>query len=156
MTRFRNFADAGAQLETVLHAEVGDVGTWVWCPIAPNGVAVLAGMQVQDIPVAPLIVERSDDGAVVLPPPPELIEGRCAIVVDDGVETGTVARAAAGVLRELRPATLILAVPVCSREAMADLQHRYDRIVAVDRPLVRRDLRWHYEEMGSGPVNHLT
>ena len=39
----------------------------------------------------------------------------------------------------------MLAVPVCPRDAVADLRGRYDDIVALDRPLVRRSLRWHDE-----------
>ena len=71
--------------------------------------------------------------------PPEAL-----IVVDDGVETGTVARAAAATLRPLGPARLVLAVPVCSREAMSDLALRYDEILAPVTPMGRRALTWHY------------
>ena len=39
----------------------------------------------------------------------------------------------------------MLAVPVCPREALADLALRYDDVVAPVRPLVRRSLTWHYE-----------
>ena len=66
-----------------------------------------------DVDVRGLPVTRSADGAVA--EPVEGIEGRLVIVVDDGVETGTVARAAAAALRPLGPARLVLAVPVCSR-----------------------------------------
>jgi predicted phosphoribosyltransferase len=34
---------------------------------------------------------------------------------------------------------------VCPREAEAHLRHRYDRVIALERPLVRRSLRWHYD-----------
>ena len=67
-------------------------------------------------------------------------------MIDDGVETGSVARAAAIALRELKPRRLVLAVPVCSREAMAGLARLYDEIIAVDRPLGRRALAWHYDD----------
>ncbi len=72
--------------------------------------------------------------------------GRCVVVIDDGVETGTAARAAASALRESGVESLLLAVPVCPREALADLQHRYDQVVAVVRPLARRSLAWHYAD----------
>jgi predicted phosphoribosyltransferase len=64
---------------------------------------------------------------------------------DDGVETGTAARAVASALRAAGASRVVLAVPVCPREAEADLRLRFDDVVAVDRPLVRRSLRWHYE-----------
>ena len=67
------------------------------------------------------------------------------LVVDDGVETGTAARAVVAALREAGAAYVALAVPVCPREAEADLRRRYDDVIAVTKPLVRRSLRWHYD-----------
>jgi putative phosphoribosyl transferase len=156
--QFQNYSDAGAQLGALVRVNVPTDAPWVFCPVVPHGVAVLDGMASSGwpVPILPLEVERTADGARVAAPPAAQLAGRCVIVVDDGVETGTVARAAAVSLREIRPARLVLAVPVCSREAMAQLQHLYDQIVAVDRPLVRRDLRWHYDDMGPGAGQHLT
>ena len=109
----------------------------------PNGVPVAAGLrEVIDVEVRGLPVHRNDEGVVA--EPIDGIEGRLVIVVDDGVETGTVARAAAATLRPLGPARLVLAVPVCSREAMSDLALRYDEILAPVTPMGRRALTWHY------------
>ena len=69
------------------------------------------------------------------------------VVIDDGVETGTAAAAAAEVLRDAGARRLTLAVPVCPRDAEVGLLDRYDDVVAVVRPLVRRSLRWHYETL---------
>jgi uracil phosphoribosyltransferase len=145
--RFADYQDAGAHLDRVLRAQLHTQSPLTWCPIVPNGQSVLAGMNTATDPVFPIAVERTESGVVLTSPPPDELAGRCVIVVDDGVETGTVARAAAVMLRETQPASLVLAVPVCPREAIADLQHRYDQIVAVDRPMVRRDLRWHYADL---------
>lgn len=145
--RFANFRDAGEQLDAAVRVACADADRRVWCPVTPNGVAVLAGIQTGDDAVEPLVAHRSTAGVDVAGADAAVIQGACVIVVDDGVETGTVARAVAAMLRELHPVRLVLAVPVCPREAEADLQHRYDAIVAVDRPLVRRDLRWHYRDM---------
>ena len=90
-----------------------------------------------------LRADRSDEGVIVHAEAG--LAGRCVIVVDDGVETGTVARAAVAALREAGVAIVVLAVPVCPKEAMADLQNRYDRIVAVVRPMAPRSLAWHYD-----------
>ena len=94
--------------------------------------------------VLPLRVERTSDGVRLLSPPE--VSGATVLVVDDGVETGTVARAVASPLREAGAAHLNLAVPVCPREAMADLAMRYDEVIAVVTPLVRRSLAWHFDD----------
>ncbi len=94
------------------------------------------------IVVTPLITRRSESGVSVKIP--LVVTGLRVIVVDDGVETGTAARAVGAALRAGGAVHLVLAVPVCPREAEVELRTRYDDIVAVDRPLVRRSLRWHY------------
>jgi predicted phosphoribosyltransferase len=143
--RFTDLVHAGQQLADVVNRELDKPLPRMYCPIAPHGVTVAEGMGAA--PSSPLIVERSDAGVLVSPPPREVIEGACVIVVDDGVETGTVAREAAHVLAALQPGWLVLAVPVCPHEAIADLHHRYDQIIAVHKPLVRRALRWHYDHL---------
>lgn len=158
MKEFADLRDAGRKLADSIRQEI-DVSPGdglVVIAVLPNGVPVSLGVRDSlDLPdalpvrVLGLPIVRSDDGAVVADDVADLaraIGGRTAIVVDDGVETGTVARAVAGPLRAASPKRLVLAVPVCPREAMADLQHRYDDIVAVSTPLVRRDLGWHYRD----------
>lgn len=143
MKEFASLADAGRRLGAALEPRIGAWVTPTLLPVLPNGVPVAMGVrEVCALPWAALPVERGAEGVVV----PDLagVEGVTAIVVDDGVETGTVARAVAPVLRQSGVSRLVLAVPVCSREAMADLSLRYDEIVAVTTPLVRRSLAWHY------------
>jgi predicted phosphoribosyltransferase len=89
-----------------------------------------------------LRVVRSEEGVSVVDPP--YVAGREVIVIDDGVETGTAARAIALALRDQEPARLILAVPVCPRQESASLALLYDEVIAVVQPLARRSLRWHY------------
>lgn len=143
MKDFADLADAGRRLGAQLEPRIGAWVTPTLLPVLPNGVPVAVGVRdVCALPWSALPVERGE-GGVVVPHLPAL-EGVTAIVIDDGVETGTVARAVAPVLRESGVARLVLAVPVCSREVMADLVLRYDEIVAVTTPLVRRSLAWHY------------
>ena len=43
-------------------------------------------------------------------------------------------------------ASVVLAVPVCSRESLVSLQHRYDQIVALSHPMVHRSLSGHFAD----------
>lgn len=114
--------------------------------VIPNGVPVaLEICNALGIPLWPLEVERSDAGVVIAAPKQDL-KNALVIVVDDGVETGTVARAAAQTLRAAGVGELVLAVPICPRETMADLSQRYDRIIAAAMPMARRSLAWHFED----------
>lgn len=61
------------------------------------------------------------------------IEGRTAIVVDDGMATGASLRAALMGLRRFRPREIVVAVPVGSAEAVAELAGA-DEIVCPHRP----------------------
>jgi hypothetical protein len=142
---FANLVDAGRRLGPALAGAISGVADPLLLAVLPNGVPVVLGIrETLPLPVRGLPVERTADGVVVLPDP--ALAGRNVIVVDDGVETGTVARAAGRALVEAGVASVILAVPVCSRESMASLQHRYDQIVAVVRPMVHRSLAWHFAD----------
>ena len=142
MSDFADLRDAGRRLAPLVAPLLASDPLVL--AVLPNGVPVVAGLREQcEVPVAGLPVTRSHDGAVALPV--DDVAGRCIIVVDDGVETGTVARAAAAALRPLGPSRLVLAVPVCSREVLADLALRYDDVLAVVRPLGRRSLAWHFD-----------
>lgn len=150
MTDFADLADGGRHLASVLGPALANVEDAILVPAIPNGVPVVAGIRASgvarcaDLPVLGLPVRRSDAGVVI--EPVDGLAGRTAIVVDDGVETGTVARAAAGAIRASGAQAVILAVPVCPREALATLQHLYDDVVAPVRPLARRALAWHYAD----------
>ena len=144
MKSFANLSDAGEKLAELVRAEYSRSPVVVLA-VVPNGVPVALpvgrdlGVQVLALPVL-----RTDDGPMVFEVPP--VTGLHVIVIDDGVETGAVARVAAQVIAKFNPASLALAVPVCPRESMADLTQRYDQIIAIDKPLVRRSLAWHYED----------
>lgn len=65
---------------------------------------------------------------------PEKIAGRSAIVVDDGIATGTTVRAALAALRRRQPKRLILAVPVGLEMTVAELNSEVDDLVCLQRP----------------------
>jgi putative phosphoribosyl transferase len=60
--------------------------------------------------------------------------GRTAIVVDDGIATGTTVRAALKALRRRRPSEVVLAVPVAPHETIEALRTLVDRVVCLAQP----------------------
>lgn len=65
--------------------------------------------------------------------PPPSLRGRTVLLVDGGLATGATMRAAVQAVRRQAPARIVLAVPVASREALAELRARVEEIVC---PLV--------------------
>lgn len=63
---------------------------------------------------------------------PVPIEGRVAVVVDDGIATGATVRAALKGLRARKPARIVLAVPVASEDALDMLKDDADEIVVLE------------------------
>jgi putative phosphoribosyl transferase len=65
---------------------------------------------------------------------PEMIAGRTAIVVDDGIATGTTMKAALQALRRRDPAKLVLAVPVAPRSTLEELEPLADKSICLQQP----------------------
>jgi predicted phosphoribosyltransferase len=57
------------------------------------------------------------------------VEGRTVVLVDDGLATGSTMRAAVLAIRRLRPARVIVAVPVGARETCEALRDVADEVV---------------------------
>jgi len=74
------------------------------------------------------------------------IEGRTAVVVDDGIATGTSMRAALKALRARHPARVVLAVPVAPADTLAALRGEVDQIVCLAQPALFRAVGEHYVE----------
>jgi putative phosphoribosyl transferase len=66
--------------------------------------------------------------------PRAAVAGRTAIVVDDGIATGSTARAACQVARAHGAARVILAVPVAPRGTVAALRDVADQVVCLESP----------------------
>jgi putative phosphoribosyl transferase len=76
------------------------------------------------------------------------LTNRTALIVDDGLATGATARAAVAVARKLDAARVVLAVPVGSHQAVAQLSRLADEVVC---PLAPRDfgaVSRFYEDFG--------
>ena len=62
------------------------------------------------------------------------VRARSVLLVDDGLATGATMRAAVRALRELGPARIVVAVPVGSVEACAELAAEADDLVCLVTP----------------------
>lgn len=62
------------------------------------------------------------------------LEGRRALLVDDGVATGSTATAACAVARGLGAASVVLAVPVAPAEVLPALGNAADELVVLETP----------------------
>jgi putative phosphoribosyl transferase len=65
---------------------------------------------------------------------PVPVAGRTAIVVDDGIATGTTMRAALKGLRRRNPERLVLAVPVAPPDTINELRQEVDDVVCLAQP----------------------
>jgi putative phosphoribosyl transferase len=77
---------------------------------------------------------------------PAAVAGRTVIVVDDGLATGSTARAAGLVLKAQGAARLVLAVPVAPPEAIDDMREGYDQVVCLLRPRPFWSVGSHYDD----------
>lgn len=76
------------------------------------------------------------------------IAGRTVIVVDDGMATGATARAALRAIRKHGPAKLVLAVPVASAEAVAEVRGEVDDLVCLEVPDIFVAIGNFYQDFG--------
>jgi putative phosphoribosyl transferase len=74
--------------------------------------------------------------------------GRTAIVVDDGIATGATMRAALALLRQRRPARIVLAVPVAPHHTIEELRGEVDELVCLEAPTFFMAVGTYYEVFG--------
>ena len=78
-------------------------------------------------------------------PPPD-VKGRAAILIDDGLATGSTMRAAAAALRKQEPAHIVIAVPVSSPETCDEFRGEVDEIVCAVTPEPFRGVGMWYKD----------
>lgn len=78
--------------------------------------------------------------------PPVPVEGKTAIVVDDGIATGYTMKAAVMALRKRNPAVVVVAAPVGPRRALSELASIADRVVVPHTPPGFYAIGAHYDE----------
>jgi predicted phosphoribosyltransferase len=112
--------------------------------VASGGVRVLNAEVVETLPLSHEVIEEiaeREERELVrrehayrgerVPLP---VEGRAAVLVDDGIATGSSMRAAVTALRRRGPSAVVIAVPVAPRETCAALGRDVDGIVCAKMP----------------------
>src|ERR1039458_7462019 len=105
--------------------------------VVDKAIQVAAGVSAEELAA----VEASERAALARgvgrargPPPPVSLVGRTVVVVDDGIATGSTARAACQVARAQGAARVILAVPVAPSDWTDRLAGDADEFACVDTP----------------------
>jgi putative phosphoribosyl transferase len=112
--------------------------------IAPDGIEVLNGDVVTGYNIPPHVIravaERESDeverrllqyrGDRPFP----VITGRVAILVDDGLATGSTMKAAIRAVRQKRPSSVVIAVPVAAADTCRELAREVDDIICLHTP----------------------
>ncbi len=112
--------------------------------IAAGGVEVLSNDLIEDLGIPASLVQQvavrerleldRRDRVFRGNRPPLSIDGRTVIVVDDGLATGSTMEAAIIALRRLKPAEIVVAVPVGAGETCDRLRRLSDRLVCLSTP----------------------
>jgi putative phosphoribosyl transferase len=105
---------------------------------------VLNAETIQMLCISPAYVEQERDRQLVEierrrrlycgDMPPLSVEGRTAIIVDDGIATGGTVRVALRALKQAAPKRTVLAVPVAPPETMATLADEADEVICLATP----------------------
>jgi predicted phosphoribosyltransferase len=66
--------------------------------------------------------------------PPVDVRGKTAILVDDGLATGSSMRVAVLALKQKQPAQVVVAVPVAPRDSCAELESVADKVICAVTP----------------------
>lgn len=79
---------------------------------------------------------------------PADVQGKIAILIDDGLATGSTMRAAVAALKRQRPAKIVVAVPVAAAETVAEFRREMDmdEVVCVVTPEPFRAVGLWYED----------
>ncbi len=62
------------------------------------------------------------------------VEGKCVILVDDGVATGATMRAAISALRRQKPARIVVAIPLAPPDTVEVLRGEADEVICLETP----------------------
>lgn len=136
-------AALGAPLDVLVVRKLGFPGQeeLAMGAIGPGGVRVLNPEVLREYPVPEAAIEAAvrreraelerRERTYRAGRPPLQLAGRTAIIVDDGLATGSTMRAAVAAVRAQRPAAVVVAVPVAAESSRRALEAAADRVVCV-------------------------
>ena len=90
--------------------------------------------------------------------PPIKVSGKVAILVDDGIATGSTTRAAVTALRQQTPARIIVAAPVAPACVCEELRRQVDQLVCLAQPenfFAVGQWYWDFSQTGDDEVRDL-
>jgi len=143
----REIAEAlGAQLDLIIPGKIGAPGNPELAigAVTEDGVPILNEELIRLLHVSPEYIEGQIREAVAEVERRmkyyrgtrslQAIEGKTAIVVDDGIATGFTMLAALRAVRRGKPSRLILAVPVAPRDTLEKLKNEVDEAIVLQTP----------------------
>ncbi|MEY4322866.1 MAG: hypothetical protein RL410_647 [Actinomycetota bacterium] len=145
---FANLHDAGVQLVEILEKEPIAV-------IAIVGQGAEIAIEIAKkfrVPVIALVLQRDPaTNEIISVEVPQFSSEGLHYVVDDAIETGHTTTHVFQALQRNGYQHLQLAVPVSPRDTESQLLPITGPITAVVRPMVRRSLSWHYDQVPETP-----
>ena len=151
----------GAPLDVLVVRKLGVPGQeeLAMGAIASGGARIVNRTVVDGLGIAPADIERvaAAEGAELArreaayrgERPAAEIAGKAAIVVDDGLATGSTMRAAVAALRAQRPSRLVVAVPVGAALTCRELGAKADEVVCAKTPRLFRAVGEWYEDFSA-------
>ena len=150
----------GAPLDVIVVRKLGVPGhpEYAMGAIGEGGVRVLDGQVIRSMRVSDEALARvSEEERAELerrvrryrPRPPLALVGRTAVLVDDGMATGSTELAASQVASELGAARVVVAVPVASGAAVRELRRHVDEVVCLDAPADFRAVGQCYDDFSA-------
>jgi putative phosphoribosyl transferase len=110
--------------------------------------AVGASQDYIDMQIARQLAEIERRRAIYRTGPAISLQGRTAILVDDGIATGGTVRAALKALAKAGPARIVLAVPLAPAEVLPEMEALCDRVICLATPYPFHAVGMHYRDFG--------
>ncbi|MGZ3181990.1 MAG: phosphoribosyltransferase [Telluria sp.] len=153
-------ARLGLPLDVLIVRKLGVPGQeeFAMGAIAGGGVRILHKAVMARLHISPAIVQEVIDREADLirqreqlyrdSQPPQRLDGRIVILVDDGLATGATVRVAIEAIRKCKPARVVVAVPVAAPDARDAIAAEVDEMVCLAAPGLFRAVSEWYGEFG--------